>query len=262
MKHSLMLILLMFTLLNFGCGKTQKTNETQGTSAKTTINPTEPRILKSINHSEGIFSAYEYDSQKRLTKMTMTNYDIYGEINNGEPIESFTTITYNSDDMISVESDNSYYGPATFHKKGNIITVKTSNTALITTLTLDNDGNITKKEQTFDDQSEYHSEETFQYVNGNMVKLTVTNTWDTTIIECKFDNKKSIYNCNTPRWLLQYLYGVKPNTDITGVDPNNIIEVKQDDNITTYTYEYDEYGYPINVEYTGYLSGVRGYEYF
>ena len=95
-----------------------------------------------------------------------------------------------------------------------------------------------------------------------MINYITKLSWGTITIECKFDDKKSIYNGNTPRWFLQYLYAVRPNTDLTGVNQNNIIELKQNEDTSTYTYEYDEDGYPTSMECEGYYQGWGGFEYF
>jgi hypothetical protein len=183
----------------------------------------------------------EYDVQNRIVK--------YNEN---------ATITYNGDGSVIVERPYSYdMEKISLAKKGNTITENyielfhdLSYYSYI--ITINEDGYIAKTERLGNDNGKEYSEvNTYQYQDGNLISKKTDKrnqpgkAFD--IEEHKYDDKKSpFYNCNTPKWLLQYLFGH------LFASRNNVIETvfkgKTSDDVygtsTASKYEYDENGFP------------------
>ena len=193
---------------------------------------------------------FEYDDQNRIIKIS-GYWD--GKL---EPIK---TLNY-GDDWIKVTWLNyDEYGDRVivFTKTGNnTITLSTNADGYIETLTIDNDGYLSKwVDVAFDDNRS--QEVTFQYQNGNLTKMTNISLRDgkkgfEEVFEFKYDDKKSpFYHCKTPKWFMQFWFFFD---DIFGIGfKNNIIELigfgeeigySNFSFSIEYIYEYDSDGFP------------------
>ena len=183
------------------------------------------KLLESIIYDNGEITKFEYDDKNRIVKIS------YGS-------QRTETLTYSGDELISFEDD--YNGLTPISRNGNTIRIPGENTSVIT---VNDDGYSIKHEI---DANEHGSEvRTYQYRDGNPVKITVVQTdWEgmtsETVMEFKHDDKKSpFFHCNTPRWFLQYIYftyfGL--NNNVTAVTWSHGISHK-------YEYQYDRDGFP------------------
>jgi hypothetical protein len=181
---------------------------------------------------------FKYDEQYRIVEIYQYHY-----FNGTTEQEHSTTtkITY-ADNLITAEEfyySGSKGNTVNFAINGNTVTVKQNNSQSPITLTLNNDGYIVRK----GDDNWGH---TYQYQDGNLIKR------DDGGIEIynykKYDSKKSpFYNCNSPKWLLQYLSNFEYSSK------NNVLEseyvyageyVGYGTDTSVYEYEYDSDGFP------------------
>jgi hypothetical protein len=188
------------------------------------------KLLESITYydpefQEFEYEKFEYDEQNRIVKMYNEAFLSRG----GEKIYSTTTITYNSDNLVTakkVYSDNSG-STKEFVVKGNTITVGKD------TLTIKNGYIVSLK-----NDSEVES---YEYKDGNLMNNSTTTrgfyySYD------RYANRKSPFsNSNTPKWLLQYL--VKPyyasKKDVDGINGTGSVFEHR------YERKYDREGFPV-----------------
>jgi len=200
------------------------------------------KLLESSTDDESRVHKFEYDKQNRIVKhhfrMKPSGYD---EIND------IMTITYNSDDLVTVEIVE---GKTLPDKKDVTIYVRKGNT-------------ITKEstlgpEEFAINKEGYILRQGYEYKDGNLIKegedFDNYNTYD--------DKKSPFSNTNTPRWLLQTLfYMFNPNK-------NNVLKYyymsEEGVDEFNYKYEYDGDGFPIKRmgDYSGatrftYLCGTQ-----
>ena len=215
------------------------------------------KILKTINHGEGVSTEYEYNDKKHLVRLVTTDLDIYGERNNGEKVEDITTITYSGNDIVSISDP--YLGILGFERKGNTIAI-IGGEALSVILTLDGEGNVIKKVTSV--ESDEGSEVLYEYSAGNLVKVIEVYSFATIVNDYTYDDRKSLFNCNTPKWFMQYYHSPSSSRNEFGASKNNIIGVRNEYGETMYSYEYDDDDYPVAVEYNGYHWGFNEFKYF
>ena len=198
------------------------------------------KLLKAIHHGEGISTVFEYDDKNRIIKMaTLYPWD--------EDENEIKTFSYHGDDLVG-----------NFVRNGNVLTSEG------TTLTLDNDGNIIK--YAFEREDGSGGETTHQYSDGNLIKSTSTFSFGASTEECKYDDKKNPYSCNTPKWVIQYYsfpfssYGSKNNA----VEFSYTYAISEDDGVAVYGFSYDEDGYPTEVQWGNDFGDNWwcGFEYF
>ena len=199
------------------------------------------KLLESSTDDEGRVHKFEYDKQNRIVKHNF-KYPVTGS-------DNIMTITYNSDDLVTVEIvNNSNTGNRKWTDKyvrnGNTITYE--------------DGRFAPEKETFTINKEgYIFRQGYEYKDGNLIK---TEDWDQYNI---YDDKKSPFsNTNTPKWLLQTLfYMFNPNK-------NNVLEKHEDNGEGNgdfnYKYEYDGDGFPIKetkdgtiIRHFTYLCGTK-----
>ena len=193
------------------------------------------KMLERIeDHGEGgEVTTFEYDGKNRIVKKYSDQSPDW-------------TITYRRNGSVKITDDT--YWEADFVRKGNTLVNNTwgDNNAGVETITLDKDGYITSIERTNSNNSGWKQVINFQYANGNLIKKVTTNSSNNEpdiiwVEEFKYDNKKSpFWGCQTPRWIIQYLY------HWFGIN-NNIVEHNTNDQdiVVTYQYEYDNDGFPI-----------------
>jgi hypothetical protein len=195
----------------------------------------------------GSMAKFEYDDKNRI--VNIISYD------DGGYYGSSQTITYSKDGSVKLADDVPYW-EVNFVRKRNTITVSCNinaetNDVLPETLTVNKEGFIVKSERAGSGGGGWHEIKTWQYREDNLIKLTTATRWvsdtDThSVIEFTYDEKKSPFlNCNTPRWLLQFLY----HAHGLGMGRNNIID--------GYDFEYDSDGFPTRrTDYTSDEHGV------
>jgi len=180
-------------------------------------------------------SKFEYDKKNRIVKIIVYREGDY---------HSTQTITYGMEGSVKIEDDIDYW-KVHFVRKKNTITANCNLNAslydiLPETLTVNSDECIVQWERSSSYRGGFTDVLTYQYQNRNLIKSTAV-MYDVTredrhyIQEFKYDKKKSpFYGCNTPRWLLQFLYG-----DI-GIN-NNVVECnyRERESLTTFKYDYD-----------------------
>ncbi len=168
----------------------------------------------------------EYDAQNRIVKKRSSCMDSEGGILNS----STTAITYNADDLITVErafSDNSKRAEK-FVRKGNTVTVESETSD---TITINNDGYIVK-----------NGNKTYKYKGGNLTELKNS---DYGFVYDKFDDKKAPFsNCATPKWLLQYLFDESSANKNNALGISFVPEPEEGMAGDIYDYEYDGDGFP------------------
>jgi len=181
----------------------------------------EIKLLESSAKDDKVKTIFEYDDKNRI--ISILKY-------NGSDSNSIT-ITYNANDSVIVKtvySDNSVELD-TFVKNGNTIKVGT------TTLTIDKNGYIIKKENGENWSS------TYQYKDDNLITEEDNRNHSSSY---NHDNKKSPFsNTNTPKWLLLYLL----NLDFYAVSKNNVVRYYHSGEVTSvgfYEYEYDSDDFP------------------
>jgi uncharacterized repeat protein (TIGR02543 family) len=189
---------------------------------------------------------FEYDAQNRLKKME----EYYGNTLDGS-----TTFTYNSaDDLISVVKvrwDGESYTD-TYIKDGNKITstYEEDGDSWIFTAELNAQGRVEKftQDHTGGDGHWCKDVRTVQYSGQNVSRWTQTYTsssesdTEPEIYTFTYDDKKSpFYYCNTPQWLMVYIFywyfGIHNN--IKTINYNNNEET------STSEYEYNDAGFPL-----------------
>jgi len=180
--------------------------------------PGNVKLLKSITQ-DGQTTTFEYDDKNRIVKMDTT------------------TFTYNNDDVIKIGSYE-----LERYEDGGRIDLNYEGVAVVV-IYVNRDGYSTRE------TTEHYSYDRY-YTNGNLIKFTgdvfdfegvKTNEF---ITEYKYDDKKSPFNCNTPKWVIQHLL------ETTYASKNNVIERKIN-NVTSYRYEYDSDGFPTKRTETG-----------
>ena len=224
---SISVAILIMALALVSC-KGDKAQLTEEKFAEKQAEQSSKKILHFIYHDEGITTEYKYDSQKRIISKETT----YPE---SEDDNYQSTFTYNGENEVVIDS-------STYTRNGNTITGRSTLTGYHTTLTLDNDGNIIKQVEVYSDGSS--SEATYEYSGGNLIKSTEFGGEH--ISEYKYDDKHSAYNCNTPRWILQFYSFAFAH----GASKNNVIQKTfNGDRPSVYNYTYDEDGYPQYVDW-------------
>jgi len=225
------IVTVMFLMVMAACkGKTDTNTGTDSSSKDEKITTNNVHILKSISYEEGQSRVFIYDEKKRIVRVEDSQYD---------EVESYIEIDYSSENSVTISYDG---GGETFTRSGDTITSFSKRSETTTTLTLNKEGFISKKVKVYGDGSS--GEYTYQYSGGNLIKETYP-----MISEYIYDNMNSIYNCNTPKWLIQYLFDIS-----TDASKNNVSEVTlhlSDGSTTTYKYDitYNEDNYPTWIEW-------------
>ena len=207
-----------------------KADTNTGTGKDTNMNTTNTVfILKSIGFEEGMSRDFTYDEKKRIIRVEETQ---------GDEVLSYYEIKYSDENTVTISEDDRV---VTFTQNGDTITIKGS--LYSTTLTLNKEGLITKRVEVYHDGGS--GEYTYQYSGGNMIKST---SFGSMVTEYKYDNMHSIYNCNTPKWLIQHLF------DETDAGKNNVSEIIHhfsDGDTVTHSRDitYNEDNYPTCIEW-------------
>jgi len=173
--------------------------------------PAAPKLL--YNWTEDDYTrTFFYDNKYRIVKISINDTE-----------KTITTITYSGNDSVTVRVffRTNINSTKIFVKSGNTITVDKGKEIL----TVNSDGQIIRQE--FFNVSEPYVA-SYQYQDGNLIKEKSYADF-----EFKYDDKKSMFNCNTPKWLLRDMfqsYGSKNN--VVGFNTNVV------------KYEYDSDGFP------------------
>ncbi|MDR3013479.1 MAG: hypothetical protein LBU70_09785 [Chitinispirillales bacterium] len=207
-----------------GCGGREQQAATSSGAVK---------LLESIIRGEMSKVRFEYDDRNRIVKMR------YYE---GVGFHTHTaTITYSDDGSVKIADDVPFLA-ASFVRDGNTITVG-SNVYPHETITVNRHGYIVKSERSGSGWSDIR---TYDYQRDNLTKLTTNRVSDIEeffVVEYEYDNKKSpFFHCNTPKWLLQFLFSDPSNN--FGLN-NNIVEAKSSNGLLQqYVFEYDSEEFP------------------
>jgi len=176
------------------------------------------KLLASITDEGKPQMKFEYDEQNRIVK-------IYWYNSEGK-FSGRTTITYNTDDLITV-------GETKYVKKGNTITLEPKEDHRAK-LTLNENGYIAKVE------SNSGSSYTYEYEKGNRIGEIADD--EPSGVGYEYDDKKSPFsNTNTPKWLLLDLFDI---LNINAESKNNVVVRCSDGPCSNYEYEYDSEGFP------------------
>ncbi len=206
-------------------------------------------LPKLLTWSYGGKTSIEYDSQNRITKYSEADTNGYGSTieyfydTNGKP--SKVTITGNwSGDTYTYLHNFTY-------KEGNkvLVTEKRSgeNFGTTDTLYINDAGQILKFRP---DANNYATSYDYEYYSNGNVKSVREKRGESRDVEEQFleyDNNKGIYSAvNVPSWLLMY-----DGDDIyIGLTINNKLKTKWgDSDPETYTYTYNESGYPTKITF-------------
>jgi len=199
------------------------------------------KLPETITNSDGNYSRYEYDSNNRITKITM--YE-----NNNET--SSTTLIYNDNNIIK-------WNEYTINKSGNEVNINSGVNPgdYFGRLTLNNDGYPIEITDGWIESEFYVS--SIQYKSGNIVKMIYPSyDYDEPPLYCIFtyDEKKSPFiNCATPAWWMIKNFS-------HGYGNNNVIEANYSDGDRfEYLYEYDSDGFPTKrtVKNSGYTTSYQ-----
>jgi len=216
------------------------------------------QLLETITYSSGNSAKYEYDNQNRISKMyTYMNTKLLTK----------TTITYSGKDLITFMHEDIDYPENNLtgkHIKNGYTITSYKNEEPTGTIYLNNDGYPIRTEgMTEEEDGEWVSYiYTFQYQDGNMIKMNYTASLNGVesvgSTEYKYDNKKSpLNNCKSPTWLvgnpLGSLYGRQNNVI---EQTSSFLNVKIE-----YDYEYDDAEYPTKCTMTYKAEIFEGNEY-
>ena len=239
----LLIVTLMLTMAMASCKGTLSGDENR---VKKSNEKKAMKLLKVIHHDEGVDTEFEYDDKKRIVKVST----IFPR-EEDEELNSFAVFNYIGDDLLEG-----------FERKGNTITVIETNT----TFTIDKAGHMIKRVDAPTDNSS-GSEEIFEFQDGNMIKYTGIYSFGTAVRTVKYDDKYSIYNCNTPNWIFTYspylpfANNGSKNNEIEGTSTSAF-----DGSVAhgSYNYTYDDDGYPTYVEWGNEYgdSWYASFEYF
>jgi len=240
----------LFAVVFTSCEKEESNNDVQ--------------LVETISTIDGLSLKFEYNEQNRIAK-------VY-EYENGM-IRYTSTLDYDSDgnltsykktDSENPDDDNTIVIPKPAKNKLSIIDIEGDSV----TYELNADGLISKIERSgvFVDNVgnliEYSALYTFEYKNGNLIKMTrklttygIYSMTTMLIITYDYDDKKSPhYHCKTPKWFLPIItdnYGNKNN-----VKTKTVREAEE--KIDTWTYTYDDAGFPLTMKDE---HGTRTFEY-
>jgi len=196
------------------------------------------KLLESITYNDNEYEQkFEYDNQNRISKILEYNY-IEGTTNPTNII----VFSYIENDLVKLTWSN---GSEEYVKNGNKITVmrKSNYDIIFSTIDLNDDELPTKYEESVEGSSWVT---TWQYQGRNLVQYSRKETTSDGIWESstsyKYGNNKSYYNCNTPKWIMFFLF------DDASASQNNVIEKTETwsngNGKTEYEYEFDKDGYP------------------
>ena len=211
------------------------------------------KLLSVYNAGNGYVYTFEYDGQKRITQITRTDTD------DGPMI--IKTITYSGADPISyTETGDGYLGTVPFSRNGNKVS-KYPGEEYETILVLNSDGFIIRETE-----GEYES--SYEYANGNMINYS----GPASMVTYEYDDQKSVFHCNTPKWIL---YIVGQGWFNEAIWKNNVIKQQwsslSEESFDTdmgsgtneISYEYNKDGYPVKAhwEMVGVESWTATFEY-
>ena len=187
----------------------------------------EVNLLESMAYNGGSVVKFEYDDQNRIAVMHYFNPD--GSYFIGR------TLTYKEDDLVHFsEGGHSDTPSESYERKGNTIHKTAYGNEFL--IIINKDGYIIEDVSTAH-EGRYTTSNV--YKKGNLTNQTVSvNGEIRNTVEYKYDNKKSPFTCNTPKWFLQSFFhmGLK----------NNILERTDSLGVYSprYVYEYNSDGYP------------------
>jgi len=212
------------------------------------------KLLESKTTNDGTSNEmirFEYDNKQRIVKMF--HYK-------DEALDNTKTVSYNGDELVKVvETDKETY----FKRKGNIITLD-NHSNYKELITINRNGFITKTETIYDEHDTSGTANpsiAYYYRGGNLneAKGLSGPFWMSTeyVVFFKFDNKKTPFNCKTPRWFLQYYLGTE-----TGLK-NNVTKINfsshQVGQTNSLIYEFDSDGFPAKITETIITDGEYDY---
>lgn len=184
------------------------------------------KLLESMSYDNGYVTKFEYDDQNRLAVLHTYNPD--GSYYMGR------RITYSGNDVVHLSEGGDIESPSeSYERRGNTIYKSNGSECQI-----NSDGYVT--EVSFVNYDGTVTKTTYLYTNGNLTnQIALIDGAVRYTVEYKYDDKKSPFNCNTPKWFLQHIFsymGFK----------NNMLQCTFSNNFFNpiYTYEYDSDGYP------------------
>ncbi|MDR0454088.1 MAG: hypothetical protein LBH05_04670 [Deferribacteraceae bacterium] len=208
------------------------------------------KLLRSIVSGDGV-TEFGYDNQNRIVKVTFYQ---------GE--EAMYTHIFSYPDGDGIEFATPMEVMTTFELSGNT-TININHTYadnVLNIMTMNKDGYLTRYEMQSGEGPESMFR-TYQYKDGNMVLQRYGDEMGESVMELKYDDKKSpFYNCASPKWLWQWYFNgfmeyFGLNNNVTEVS-NAIFEFGM---VTKKNvYEYDSDGFPITRTQTEELDGLEG----
>ena len=213
-------------------------------------------LLETLTTNDGYTTEmwkFEYDDKQRFIKLF--------HYQNGELITT-KTLTYNGDELVKMEENNI---ETYFIRNGNIITLTTDpDSDYKDIITLNKNGFIAITKTIYD---QYDTSGTanptiaYYYRGGNLIEAKGLSGphWMSSeyFIFYRYDNKKTPFNCKTPKWFLQHYLekeiGLKNNATKINFSSHHV-------NISTsFVYEFDNDGFPTKRRETRIYDG--DYEY-
>ena len=221
--------LLAVSIIFCGCSKDKDDNNGNGNGEE------KVQLLKTMTIGGDYIIEYVYDEDDRITAIL--------EYSNGV-LQNTETFTYSGNDLIKVDihgDDLSF----NFSRNGNLITNNEMNggNPRVTTIELNSDGYPIKSEG----DGYFGGTTIYQYQDGNLVKVSQSDSYSSFDAQFKYDDKKSpFYHCKTPKWfMIMYYYkncfGIKNN--MTEV----FVKYSDHENSTKLEYEYDDNGFPTKI---------------
>lgn len=200
------------------------------------------QLLETVSRDGELEQKYEYDEQYRITKLILYSED-------GKTVHNTRTFAYDqAGDLVSITDTDG--DKDSFKKDGNKIIINDNEQQY---LELNQAGVPVKWAR---DDSYGSSTRTMEYDgNGNLSKWTSIDVPGNTYVSAfTYDDKKSpLYNCKTPVWSFVWEDDLG-FLDQEGTNKNNllsIIDIEEDGSETSessYTYTYDNDGYPLSIE--------------
>ena len=241
-------VLIVFLMVFVGCKKNEDT----------TINDSNCRITKITSNSGGNVSVlyFEYDENQKLIRFTSSYGRVY-------------TFNYNTEGYLEISTHNENapdIAKSTFDRNGSIITRTISyqnddgiwvDTDFKYKYELNPNGDVIREEYYhLDDDEIWHMVQysTNEWSNGNMMKMEYWQSVNDNF-ELMHTITRQYDDMNNPSAPLKntLLFDVTKNNVISG----RITDSSGETNESTFTYEYNEKGYPSMITFTD-LSGSSG----
>jgi len=218
-KYMSRIMIIVFTFITLSCDKDNNNNSIQ--------------LLENISYDGNLAYKFEYDKQNRISKIHQFSGIYYNTI----------LLTYNkAGELVSEKSESSSLFDIQFTKIGNKIDISGFKNGYIELSTVGLP--ILQWSPGMGLWEIMGTTYTYEYMDGNISKMTYDGSTYSYTKNYTYDDKKSpFFNCNSPEWyIVCLLFGGR---DFIGLKNNRLAESFSIENENTYTYIYDDAGYPL-----------------